>query len=48
MSQEVSKRLGSVGYNRNIPHLQVGEITTIDPITIDASTSNVRDIQVGL
>ena len=27
MSQEVSKRLGSVGYNRNIPHLQVGEIT---------------------
>ena len=27
MSQEVSKRLGSVGYSPNILHLQVGEIT---------------------
>ena len=34
MSQEVSKRLGSVGHNPNISHLYVGEIThlqTIDP-----------------
>ena len=27
MSQEFSNRLGSVGYNPNIPHVQVGEIT---------------------
>ena len=34
MSQEVSKRLVSLGYNPNTSHLSVGEIThllTIDP-----------------
>ena len=43
MSQEVSKRLGSVGYNPNIPHLQVGEITHL--LTIDPNFQ--QDIQVG-
>ncbi len=35
MSQEVSKRLGSVGYNPNISHLQVG----YNPFTNHLQTS---------
>ena len=31
MSHELSKRLGSVGSNLNTPHLQVGEVSAIDP-----------------
>ena len=31
MSQEVSKRLGLVGYNPNIPHLQLDELQPIYP-----------------
>ena len=41
MSQEVSKRLGSVVFNRNTPHLSVG----CKPFTIPLLTS--WDIQVA-
>ncbi len=45
MSKEVSKWLGSVDYNRNIPHLQVGETThilTIDPITSNGTSKYLK------
>ena len=43
MSHEVSKWLGSVGYNPNIHHLYVGEIAHL--LTIDPNFQ--RDIQVS-
>ena len=43
MSQEVSKRLGSVGYIPNIPHLQVGHKPIYQPLILTS-----RDIQVCL
>ena len=45
MSQEVSKRLGSVGYNPDISHLYVGEIThlqTIDPTLPETNSSPMK------
>ena len=48
MSQEISKRLGSVGYNPNIPHLYVSYnllIAAIDPNFLPG-TSKWRDVEI--
>ena len=44
MSKEVSKRLGSVGYNPNISHLSVG----YNPLILTIDPNFQRDIQACL